>query len=530
MRNKLLKPDIYLCLLIGLIAYHLLSNLLWISLSTAPIPWDQAGHTRLAIQFSEYFQSLGILKPINYFSISTYYPPLIHSIVGFFIIIFDRPIETGEIVINLFFGASIFLVFQYAYCLFKSRRTALISAFIYSLLPIIFEHSRWFLLEIPQITFLLLALIFLHKSRNFMDKKNTMYFFIALALAALTKWTSLVYILIPFLISFYHWMKINNEHKNNSINYILKYLLVFFIVTVPWYIINFSTFVSQSLPNLKGESSDPTTLASIQNFTYYIYLLVNFQMTLYVAAIFLVSSIYFFAIKKSDHKLLLGGTILFIYLLFSFISNKDWRYTMPILPFAAIIMGVFLNDLIVKFKYFGYFLLLSLFLFLFSLHGVLSFRPQELSYQKAVKIPVLGWIDYININDSLVHTYNQVLWPQNEILSDLNVDRRKWFLCLVDQERFNCSNLVLEREIMKLIELNIEPPPVSGIDDDSSAYSKLSKFSYVLTVENKIGNPATRNLNIILRLKTAVENSSDFKKIKEYELPNGDRAFLYERQ
>lgn len=531
MKEKLQNPSIYLGILGILIAYHLLSNITWIALSTAPVPWDQAGHTRLALQFADYFTSFGFLRIIDYFSISTYYPPLIHTIVGILTILFGHPTQTAEIVISLFFGFSIFLIYVYALDLFKSEKIALLGALIFSFLPIIYEHSRWFLLEIPQITFLLLCLIFLNRSGNFSDKRNVMYFFISLGLAALTKWTSLVYIFVPFMISASYWIRSLNEHKNISKSPLFRYLLIFIVITAPWYLINFSTFISKSLPNLQGESSDPANIRSLQNFVFYLQLFINFQVTLFVSLIFLIASVYFFLIHKNRYKLLFGGTIFFIYLLFSLISNKDWRYTLPVLPFVAIILGVFLNYMLEKFKITGKTVVLLFILILISYHIILSFRPLTLTYQRAIKVPIIGWIDYININDNLSHAYNRSIWPQKEILTKLRpINQRTWILCLVDQERFNPGNLFLERDTLGMRNFEIESPPplVFETEEESKAY--LLKFSYVLIAEDKLGNPATRNIEVFYQLKNSVERKdSGFKKTKKYNLPNGDKLILYER-
>lgn len=531
MKEKLLNTNAYLGVLGILIVYHFLSNITWIALSTAPVPWDQAGHTRLALQFADYFTSFGFLRIIDYFSISTYYPPLIHTIVGILTIFFGHPVQTGEIVISLFFGASIFLIYVYALDLFKNERIALLSALIFSFLPIIYEHSRWFLLEIPQVTFLLLCLIFLNRSRNFSDKRNVMYFFISLGLAALTKWTSLVYIFVPFIISAYYLIKSLNENKNISKSLIFKYLLIFILITAPWYLINLSTFLSQSLPNLQGESSDPASILTLQNFLFYLQLFINFQVTLFLSLIFLIASIYFFLKNKNPHRLMFGTTIIFIYLLFSIISNKDWRYTLPILPFVAIILGVFLNFVSEKFKIMGKIAVILITLILISYHIILSFRPPALSYQKAIKIPIIGWIDYININDNLAHSYNKDEWPQRNILTSLKpINERTWILCLVDQERFNPGNLFLERDMLGMRNFEVESPPPLVFETDEESKSYLLKFSYVLIAEDKLGNPATRNIEVFHQLKDAVERkASGFKKTKKYKLPNGDKLDLYER-
>ena len=530
MSLNILKPNIFTSLLFLLIFYHLLSNLTWIFASTAPLPWDQAGHTRLALQFADYFQSLGFLRVIDYFSISTYYPPLIHTIAAIPIILFGHPVQTSEIVVTLFFIVSIILLYIYALDLFERKDVALISATIYSFLPIVIEHSRWFLLDIPLLTLILSALIFLNRSGNFTNKKYAQLFFIALGFAALTKWTAFAYLLFPFLVTLYKWYKSNNEQQEMLKANIIKYLLILFFIVAPWYILNSSSFVSQAMPSLAGESSDPAKIFTFENFIFYIYIFFNFQMNIYMAFIFIIGAIYFFFRHKSEYKVLFAGTMFLIYLEFSLISNKDWRYTLPILPFAAIIIGVFLSKLAQKFKVFGMLIVLLIISLLVLYDGILSFRPATFHYQRAIKLPILGFIDYININDNLVHAYNRTVWPQNEILSNLNVNGRTWLLCLVDQERINAGNFLLTRDILNLRDLEIDSPPSQKFSTPEEIKLFLSKYSYVVIPQSQVGVPATRNIDVYLQLRETVENiDSGFKKINTYNLPNGDILDLYSK-
>lgn len=530
MNLNILKPNIFTSLLFLLIFYHLLSNLIWIFASTAPVPWDQAGHTRLALQFADYFQSLGFLRVIDYFSISTYYPPLIHTIVAIPIILFGHPIQTSEIVITLFFIASIILLYIYAFDLFEREDIALISTTIYSFLPIVIEHSRWFLLEIPLLTLILSALIFLNRSGNFTNKKYAQLFFIALGFAVLTKWTTFVYLLFPFLVTLYKWYKNTNEQKELLKSSILKYLLILLVIVAPWYILNLSSFINQALLSLAGESSDPARILTFENFIFYIYIFFNFQMNIYITFIFIISAIYFFFQHKSEYKILFAGTMFLIYLGFSLISNKDWRYTLPALPFAAIIIGVFLSKLAQKFKLFGMLIVLFIISLLVLYDGILSFRPATFHYQRAIKLPLIGFIDYININDNLVHAYNRSVWPQKEILSNLDVNGKTWLLCLVDQERINAGNFLLTRDILNLRDLEIDSPPSQKFSTPEEIKSFLFKYSYVVVPQNQVGVPATRNIDVYLQLKETVENNdSGFKKIKTYSLPSGDLLNLYSK-
>ena len=524
------KIDIFVILLTLLASYHLISNLIWIFTNTAPLPWDQAGHTSLALQFADYFQSLGFLRIINYFSISNYYPPLIHTLVAFAIILFDHPIQTSEVIITLFFITSIVLLYIYTLDLFAKKDIAIISVIIYSFLPIVTEHSRWFLLDIPLLTFILCGLIFLNRSNNFTNKKYSEFFFITIGLSILIKWTGFVYLIFPFLITFYKWHKSSNEQKKVLKENIVKYLLILFFIIFPWIIFNYSSFISQAIPNLVGESSDPASLFTLENFIFYIYIFINFQMNLYMAFIFVIGAIYFFLLYKSKHKLLFAGTIFFIYLVFSLISNKDWRYTLPIIPFASIIIGIFLSALIQKFRMFGALIVLIIISFLVIYNIVLSFRPQSFHYQKAIKLPIIGYVDYINLNDNLIHTANRTNWPQKEILSTINVSDEVWLLSLVDQERINGSNFLLTRDILKLKNIHINSPPPQIFSNYEEIKLYLARYNYIVVPQNQVGVPATRNIDVYMQLKAAVEvYNSGFKKIRTYNLPNGDSLYLYSK-
>lgn len=520
------KQTVFILLL--LVLFHLVVNFIWITLNTAPLPWDQAGHTRLAIEFADYFKSLGFLRIVDYFSISSYYPPLIHTMVGVLIVFLGHPIQVGGVVVTVFFAASIILLYVYSQDLFKNHWVALLSAVIYSFCPIIFEHSRWFLLDMPLLTFILASLICLNRSFEFSNSKYTKLFFIFAALALTTKWVAVVYLAFPLVLMFISRLK--NRNQDSISNHFLKYFGVFLIITLPWYLINFASFIPQIFPNLQGESSDPTSILSSQNFMFYIYLLINFQMTLFLAILFIIGCFYFIFKSKSKQKILVGGYILFIYLVFSFISNKDWRYTMPILPFASIIVALFLAKLREKFLLTGSIFIVLTVLFLISYYISLSFRPGEFHFQRAIRFPIIGWIDYININDNLAHSYDDTLWPQAEILKSINTKGLTWVLCLADQEKFNSANFLLERDLLNIKNIEVESPPSSILPKEEEARGYLTKYSYVIITRDNVINPATRNAANYIMLKTIVRGmNSSYSLIQSYALPNGDVADLYKK-
>jgi len=527
MENNILKYRKTLFFVFLLIAYHVIINFIWIAKSTAPVPWDQAGHTRLAIQFAHYFSSLGFLRIVDYFSVSTYYPPLLHTIVGLLIVFFGHPVQISEITVTVFFAISIFLVFIYTLDLFKRPSIALVSTIAFSFMPIIVEHSRWMLLEIPLLTLVLASLICLNRSETFSNRRYTQLFFIFAALATITKWLAPAYLAFPVGLALFKWLK---NHDRAPLERLAKPVLIFLLIALPWYILNLKGFIDGAVTYYQGAGSVPSHVLSFQNFIYYIYLFINFQLSMFPAIIFIIGLIYFVLKFKSGQKLLVSGSILFIYLSFSLILNKDWRYTMPVVPFSAMIIGICLVKLRDKFKIIGSIAIFLAVLLLIGYHLILSFRPLDFHYQRAINFPVVGWIDYVNINDSLVRAANNSYWPQKEILLSISNNKPALILCLTDQERFNAGNLFLERDMLGFNKINVESPPWIVFSNQQQIQDYLSKFSYILITNKDLVFVATRNTPVFMQLANYIRSqNTGFIKIKSYPLPNGDILDLYQK-
>ena len=531
--KKAVFSDFYSRALLSLLLFHFVFNLLWIFLDTSPLPWDQAGHTRLAFHFANFIKDLGFLRIVDYFSISSYYPPLVHTIASIPILIFGNPVDIGQITITVFFLFSIALVYILTLDLFARRDIAIVSAFIYSFLPSVFELSRWFLLEIPLLTFVLAGIICLLRSDGFSNRKYALGFFVFAAFAFLTKWLAFFYLIFPASLVFYSFLKNTPELKLVAKESILKGLSIFLLLLLPWYLININSLIPDILTNVQGERVDPGLL-SLQNIIFYLYLFINFQLTLFVFILFLISLV-FFAIKNFPNKILIIGYIVFIYVVFTLISNKDLRYILPIAPFTVMIMSAFLIKLKDRFRNLGRLILACLAAYLISYYFLLSFRfPINLSYQKAIEFPVIGWVDYVNIKDVLAHAYDRTSWPQKEILSDIeslepeeNGFETIWVISVSDQERFNNTNLVLEKEIGGFDSLRIEPPPQKPSMSQEEIKAYLYRFKYALVAKENVVSPATRNAGVLLDFKTEIE-ANYYKKIKDYPLPNSDIMTLYQ--
>ena len=91
------KTNKYLLFVFILITFHLVANIIWISLNATPPTWDASLHTVLSIKYLEYLNSNLInFNFFDFLKISQYYPPLVHWVGSFFAIVGDNEYKGEE--------------------------------------------------------------------------------------------------------------------------------------------------------------------------------------------------------------------------------------------------------------------------------------------------------------------------------------------------------------------------------------------------------------------------------------------------
>src|SRR5438477_2331142 len=94
---------------------------------------------------------------------------------------------------------------------------------------------------------------------------------------------------------------------------------------------------------------------------------------------------------------------------------------MQILPFVAIMLALFLDWLMQKYRLFGSFFSVVFLLYLIIYFFILMIRPvQTEGYKLAFSLPVLGYVNTIDITDNLVEKYNTHAWPIDTLLQDIS--------------------------------------------------------------------------------------------------------------
>ncbi|MFH1827369.1 MAG: glycosyltransferase family 39 protein [bacterium] len=521
------KKSKYLYLLISLVLFHVVFNLIWIILNNQPPTWDAAYHTTLSFQMYSFAKEAMLgLKIKEFLLISNYYPPFTHIFGTFLITILGYSYKILQFSGTIFFSIALVFIYLYTKELFKSERIAFFSAFFYSFFILVFQQSKFHMLDIPLTALVFMSLFFLLKSNNLTNRKFSLFFFIFAGLAFLTKWYAVIFIMLPFIYCFSGLFKRNVEYKKILKN-ILIGLTLFLIITLPWYVVNLKFLISSLLITSTPELSDPQNLFSLNNFLFYLKQTIMFQ-TSSIGFIFFMVSLYLLLKNKSNKNLqMVIFTLIFTYIIFTIIGNKNIRFLIPLMPFVAMIMGYGAHWIFKKGKFFTTFLLSITITYLCLSYFVLSFGiPIYPSYKYAVNLPVIKWTDIYYL-----HTYpvKAIYEPKQKLpyldivkeIEDIKIKNLR-VLMLADSEYINNGiitpqlyansinniknfdfvdyDLLIDKNIQNFLDINVDVIVVSknylGLEEGIREYKDLERF-HKFTLSGSLKN---------------------FEKVKEYSL------------
>lgn len=500
-------------LLVVLIIFHLLVNCIWLFINKAPPTWDAASHTAISFSILERMHS-GHLFDI--LSVSNYYPILVHTITASLLLFTGAHIKIAQAVGTLFYLIGILFLYLYTAELTKSHRAAFFTSVIFSFFPIVFDQSRRLLLDIPTTTFVMICMYFLEKSKQFRQSKYILLFFLSIGLLMMTKWTGIIFLMVPLFLTFLSLIKT----KTIEIKQLLLGLFLTASIVLPWYVTNFTSVLSQSKIYVNGYVDQPSNLFSIENFVYYLRLFINLQVTPIIALFALFSFCYIFISQKKQYWHILA-MIGFAYLFFSFIPNKDPRYTMPILPFSALIIAIFIENILIRYKNVSKVITLILITYMGLYFLILTIRPILLENKHiSFQLQPIGWINIIDVSNILAAKYDTSTWPINTVFNDINESTKtvnSTILVDVEDEYFNPSTLKVVYQHLKLQE---RLPPMTVVTPDIidlhtlyksdvfpnqlALYDYVSSADYILLSPRYLGIRYLRNQKALQQLQTYI--------------------------
>ena len=309
-------------------------------LEDLPPAWDQSWHLTLSLSYMKLLWPPSVRGWLSTLVVSQFYPPVTHlSAVPFLAIL--GPTHDAACAVNLIFALLLCLSTYGLARLFLPPGMAALSGWLSLFIPIFAPMGHEFLTDFPLASVTTLAVLCLLKSESFKKGGWSVAFGLAFGLGMLTKWSHL-YLIGPLLA----WEAIRGALRGRSrLRNIAGAAAWGMALALPWYGLNLKGIVVNLLESNKTAFIDGDPMRfTLGWFTYYFRRLLDGQLLLPLALLSLAG--FAVAIVKRERRMLpfglwlLGGMATMTTVL-----NKDPRFTLPLLPAAAVAVAYLVSNI-----------------------------------------------------------------------------------------------------------------------------------------------------------------------------------------
>ena len=314
---------------------QIIITLLWIIFDTRLPAWDQAIHLHLSLDYLKILTTFPQNWFIKLLDISDFYPPLYHILIVPVHLIFGISPDNFIYINLIFMGITLFSIYKIGQLLY-SESVGLVSAVLVSAYPFWIWMVYNCLIDMPLAAMVVLTFYLYLKSDNFKSTGYSIGLGLCAAAGLLLKWVYLFFVVIPFLYYFINTIITNEVYRKQRIWNVMLVLGITLIIVSPWYLRHFLLLIvkfgeNTALATFVEKDPDIFSFASL-----IFYLKSNIlQMSLLLFLLFLTGIVLLFYNwnKNNLHLLLWSSGILIITL----VKNKDYRFSIPLLPIFALI-------------------------------------------------------------------------------------------------------------------------------------------------------------------------------------------------
>jgi 4-amino-4-deoxy-L-arabinose transferase-like glycosyltransferase len=324
------------------------STIVWTLRDRTPPAWDPSDHARFAYDYYRLLAHADFAGfAAEFFKSHHYYAPLVHLVSAAVFLIFGAS-KLTTIGVNLISLAA--LLWSTAWI---SRRLyakpdspALALSVLPALIVSCYHFSAWLLhdafLDFPLTAMVTIVFALLIRAEDFRQRRHAIVFGVAAGIGMLVKQTFGFFFILPGLLVMIQVLR--TRDKRAILNLALAVVILLGIAAI-WYGPHLRDVIEIYRENQRAAvNENEAPLFSFDSNFFYIHALISMQMQLPLALLFIAGLGYSLVRCRKQSVMpylwLIGGLAAF-----ALVANKDVRYTVPVLPAAAIISTCWLREL-----------------------------------------------------------------------------------------------------------------------------------------------------------------------------------------
>ena len=300
----------------------------WLWIDRRPPEWDHANHLERVVHCA---QDIARGDAHAIIERSSFYPPLVPCTAALIYRLAPSDAAATQSVILAFLGlgmAAVYLLGRYV----AGGAQGVVAAVVFGCAPFVVFSSQRFQLDLPLAAMVALALLVCLHTDGFTRLGWSLLAGVVFALGMLTKPPFAAYLIIPVLL-----IAAAGRRRGRSVLYAALAILVGAALSLPWYGPRLFGFVPQIASRSfkqAAESGHPDPLTASALLFYPTWLAP--QLGVLAVVLLLIGLV----VAVTKRQWIVPAAVLAPFLLFELLQNKNLRYTLPILPAAAVLAGL----------------------------------------------------------------------------------------------------------------------------------------------------------------------------------------------
>jgi 4-amino-4-deoxy-L-arabinose transferase-like glycosyltransferase len=513
-KNNTYRKTIIAVCLIGIIAFFIITNIIWLAIDTTPPFYDHAIH-----MYNTYSLSKDLRGIAKYPS----YPPLVYFTTMPIIKIMGAKDDHFVYDNFLYIIILVLSVFGIGKILFDEW-VGVSSAFLVLLYPFVFWISRKYYLDFALLAMVSLVQYIILKSDGGTRKYWNIGLGVAIGCTLLTKTHGLIFFLPTWIIVFLNYYK---DKKGKNLIRLLQVLIIILIIALPWYLITMDGFVKWNIELYNITKILPFNKNLSTSVLFYYRMIYQSIIFPFLFFVFLGGFASFLIFDRRRTILIfLLSWIIIPYIALTLWPNKEPRFILPILPaFAILMMGGMsrLPKKLIKNIACGFVFFIALIQF------------SDFSFNLPIRLSKSP-----RVHGSSPTRPSRLDWKIKETLDFFSsyAGQKRVFICVLTNLPYFNGDLFIYYVPIYGLPFSSANYRYAGTDIDSAKVKfnrkKIKQCNFVITAHRQNGNGSVESICPLRfgdEMCEKFDRTADefgFSKIKEFDLPENNKASIYE--